>query len=120
MIEHAIYSLISSLCDGRVYYVTVPQDVETPYIVFFKVSAPREHSHQGASGLVRARFQFSIFSKEYLEAKQTAQALQSILQGYQGISEDVEIQAIFYENETDSFENNFYFIAVDYMIWHKE
>lgn len=119
MIEYAIYSLISSLCDGRVYYVTAPQDVGTPYIVFFKVSAPRQHSHDGASGLVRVRMQFSIFSDTYLEAKETAQALQAILQGYRGTSEEVDIQAIFYEDEND-FYDELYHVACDYMIWHKE
>lgn len=120
MIEHAIRSLISSLCSGRVYYVTAPQDVTLPYIVFFKVSAPREHSHQGASGLARIRVQFSIYSETYLEAKQTAQALQAILQGYQGTSESVVIDSILYDNEVDIYENNFYSIMADYLIWHRE
>jgi hypothetical protein len=120
MIEHAIYSLISSLCDGRVYYVSAPQDVESPYMVFFKVSAPREHSHEGASGLVRTRFQFSVFSSTYLAAKQAVQSLQGILQGYQGTSEGIYIYASLYDNETDMFEENLYHVAVDYIIWHRE
>ncbi|MDD4985867.1 MAG: DUF3168 domain-containing protein [Dehalococcoidales bacterium] len=120
MIEHAIHSLINSLCEGRVYYVSAPQDVTAPYIVFLKVSAPREHAHDGAAGLARVRFQFSIFSSTYLAAKQTAQAMQAILQGYQGTSEGIYIHVCLYDNETDMYENNFYHVAVDYIVWHRE
>lgn len=120
MIEHAIYSLISTLCDERIYYVSAPQDVTLPYIVFFKVSALREHSHDGASGLARIRIQFSIFADTYLEAKEIAQTLQVILQGYSGISEGVNINGIFYENETDFYEEGRYYVNADYIIWHKE
>jgi hypothetical protein len=121
LIEHAIRSLIAELCDGQVHYVIAPQEVTAPYIVFFKVSAPREHSHDGASGLARARFQFSIFAETYLGAKQIAQALQGILQGYKGTSEGVEIGGIFYDNEVDmGYEDALYHIAVDYIVWHGE
>ncbi len=120
MIEHAIRSLISGLCSGRVYYVTAPQDTETPYIVFIKVSGPREHSHDGASNLAIVRMQFSIFSTTYKSAKETAQALQAILQSYQGTSEGVYIYSSTYDNEVDFYENDLFHVAVDYKIAHKE
>lgn len=127
MIEYALKSLINGLCGGRVEYVNAPQDTEIPYIVLQKISAPRVHSHDGASGLARARFQFTVFAETYKEAKEIAQAMQAILQGYSGTSEDVEIQAILYDNETDGFainsrsaSGNLYYIATDYIVRHKD
>jgi len=116
---------LTDLIGERIYYVKAPQDVDTPYIVFFKVSAPREHSHDGASGLAHPRFQLSIFATTYYEAKQIAEQVQTALQAYSGTmggAGGVEVGASFYENETDIWEEGqkLYHIAADYLIWHEE
>ena len=56
---------ITDLVGTRIHYVKAPQDVAKPYIVFFKVTGPRDHSHDGGTGLANPRFQFSIFSTTY-------------------------------------------------------
>lgn len=126
MIEHALRALLATalaaLVGERIYYVRASQDVETPYVVFFKVSGPRVHSHQGASLLANPRFQFSAFATTYLEAKQIIQAIQTALQGYTGISEGIFIQSCLYANEFDTYEvqTGLYHVAVDYEIYHRE
>jgi hypothetical protein len=131
LIEQAILtkllatSGLTDLIGERIYYVKAPQDVGIPYVVFFKVSGAREHSHDGASGLARPRFQFSCFSETYYEAKQIAEQIQSALQAYSGTmggAGGVEVGASFYDNETDMYEEDtkLYHIAVDYMISHEE
>ena len=131
LIEQAIKTELESttaltaLIGERIYYVKAPQDVETPYIVFFKVTGPREHSHDGASGLAHPRFQFSVFSTTYYEAKQIAEQLQAALQafsGTMGTGTGVHVGACFYEDENDLYEveSKLYHIAVDYTFWHTE
>jgi hypothetical protein len=128
MIESAFMSLLiddydlADLVDDRVYYNTAPQDVEVPYIVLFKIAGPREHSHDGVSHLAHPRFQFSVFANTYLEAKQVTQAIQGILDCFQGESEGILIESCLYINEVDMYEpqTNLHHIASDYEIYHKE
>jgi hypothetical protein len=113
MIEHSIRSLISGVC--KVYYVTAPQKVTTPYIVLTKISNIPGYTLTGESGLFQARIQISIFADTYKSAKETAEAVDAILSGYQGTSESAELTA-FKENETDFYEDSLFQINIDYMI----
>jgi hypothetical protein len=113
---------LTTLIDDKLYYVKAPQDVEEPYVVFFKVSSPREHSLTGASGLATARFQFSIFSTTYYEAKQIAEYIQTALQGQnKTIGGAGGVYAnILYDNEQDLTEDEVYHIAMEFLILHNE
>lgn len=116
---------ITGLIGERLYYVKAPQDVTSPYVVFFKASAPREYSHDGASELARPRFQFSCFAETYYQAKQIAEAIRSVIEAFSGVmggAGGVEIGHCFCINESDIYEENtrLFHVAVDYLIWHKE
>ena len=123
--ELLAFTGLTTLIGEKIYYVNAPQDVIAPYIVMTKISSVREHSHQGSSGLATARFQFSIFSTTYYEAKQIAEQIQLAIDGKNeiiGTSPGVQA-AILYENETDFYEPdpvNFFHIAVDYFVKHNE
>jgi len=117
--------LIALVPADRIYFVHAPQDTQTPYIVFFKVSGPRLHSHDGSSELANPRFQFSVFATTYYSCKQIAAQLQAALQGYSGTmggGSGVAVGSCFYENETDDYETDtkLYHVAVDYILWHEE
>lgn len=116
---------LTALVGERIDYVRAPQDVAAPYLVFFKVSGPRVHSHDGVSDLANPRFQFSCFAGTYYEAKQVAEQVQTALDAYSGTmggAGGVSVGACFYENETDIYETdaNLFHVAVDYLIWHEE
>jgi len=114
---------ITDLIGERLYYVKAPQDVAKPYIVFFKVSAPREYSHDGASKLARPRFQFSCFAMTYYEAKQIAEAIRVAIEAFSGtMGTGVEVGSCFCLNESDMYEEDtkLFHVAVDYLIYHKE
>jgi len=129
IIEHAIKeelllnTNLTHLVSGRIYYVSAPQDVQTPYIVFFKVTAPREHSHDGASSLVNARFQFSVFDVTYKKCKEIAEEIRLSIQGFSGyMGGGVYVNGCFYIDEIDNYEveTKLYHLAVDYSLWHHE
>jgi len=118
-------SAITAYIGDRLYFVRAPQNAEKPYIVFFKVTGPRLHSHDGASGLANPRFQFSVFSDKYSVAKKICAALQAALDGYSGTmggESGVSVGAVFYINETDIYEpdSKVFHIANDYEVWHQE
>jgi hypothetical protein len=113
---------LAALVGDRIFYVKADQDMKEPYVVFFKVSAIREHTHQGAAGLANARFQFSSFAMTYLEAKQIAEQIQSILQGKNEVIGGAGgvYASIFYDNELDLTENNLFHVAQDFIVIHNE
>jgi len=130
-VEHALLkhllaqTALAALIEERLYYVTAPQDVQMPYVVFFKVSATRGRTLTASSHLVNSRFQFSIFSQTYYTAKQIAEQIQLALQdknneiigGTGGVR--VSIQ---YDGEQDLFEpeTELYHVPVEYLIDYNE
>lgn len=128
IIENAIrahlllQSGLTALVGTRIYYMTAPQNVTNPYIVFFRVSAVPEYSLAGHSNLINARFQFDIYADTYYETKQIAAQIQLALQdkcnetigGSSGVN--VSIQQ---ENEQDLYENVFRCV-VEYLIQYNE
>ena len=106
------------------FYDEANQDVSGDYVTTQKISGVRDHTHQGASGLVRARIQFSIFSSTYIAGKTIAASIASVLDGYSGtMQSSVTVGSCLYEDETDQgYQTNedLHHLTVDYMIWYKE
>lgn len=118
-------SAVTDLVSTRIHFVNAPQDVAKPYIIVTKIDSPRLHSHDGGDGLARPRFQFSIFSTGYGEAKSIADALRGVLDGYTGTmggESGVKVGGAEYDDETDFYEDDthLYHIACDYIIRHGE
>jgi hypothetical protein len=128
MIEHALRTIlvnndgVKNLVNDRIYYNIAPQGTTIPYIVFFKIAGPREHSHDGKSGLAHPRFQFSVFADTYLKAKQITQAIQNALDCFTGEIEDTAIKSCLYINEVDMYDAQagLNHVASDYEIYHRE
>jgi len=118
---------VAALVGTNIFYDgTVPQDTAAPYINLAKISAPRDYTHDGASGLVDSRFQFSIFSTQYTQNKLIAAAIAGALSGFRGVmggAGGVTVGRCFYEDETDlgkEPQTLFYHLAVDYKIGYNE
>ncbi|HUT68657.1 MAG TPA: DUF3168 domain-containing protein [Dehalococcoidales bacterium] len=116
---------ITDLVSTRIHFVKAHQDIDAPYLVLFKVSGPREHSHDGSSELAHPRFQFSAFATKYSDAKAVIAAVQAALQGYSGImggAGGVYVNGCFYEDENDFYETdtNLHHVSADYIFWHEE
>ena len=129
IIENALrihlLAALTALLGNKIYYVTAPQDVETPYVVFFKVSEVRSVTLTGTGDTVNARIQFSIFADTYYETKQTAEQIklalhgkcQETIGGAGGLSVSCQ-----YEDETDLYESDSltFHCAADYFIQFNE
>lgn len=123
--ELMVASGVTDLISTRLYYVRAPQNVTKPYVVFFKVSAPREYSHNGVSGLAQSRFQFSCFATTYYVAKQITEAIRAAIEAFSGTmggDGGAGVGSCFCVNESDMYEDDtqLFHVAVDYLIWHHE
>lgn len=113
---------VAALVGTRIYPLQVPQDVTLPAVAYQRISGPRDHAHDGPTGLVRARVQFSALGSTYLEAKTVTEALRAALDGFKGTMGTVEVQTVFLENERDEWAEAFRLPVVrqDVIFWYKE
>jgi len=113
---------VSALVGTRIYPLVVPQDVALPAIAYQRISGPRDHAHDGPSGLGRARMQFTFVGTSYSQAKSVAEAVRASLDGFKGTMGTVTVGAVLLDNEHDSWATAFDKPVVrhDYMIWYQE
>ena len=127
-IEEALYSYLSShsgltnLVGNRIYPMILPQNTALPAVSYQRISAIRERSHEGPSGLAHPRFQFSCWGDTYKQVKDVAEQIRFALDGYKGIMNEVHIDAIYIEDDRDVYDpkTKIYHIAIDAVIWHEE
>lgn len=87
----------------RIYPLELPQGPTYPAIVYRQVSTRPLMYHGGASGLRFKGFQFDCYGSTYNQAATTASALRTVLNGYQGTMDSVEVEAVLLQNESDDF-----------------
>lgn len=132
-ISEAIYSLVTgtagvaALIGDRLYPGRQPDAPAAgattyPCITYDRLSAKREYSHGGDSRLPHPRFQFSVWDPEYSAARAAATALIEAISGYRGTVGGVVIQAVFVENDQETFEPEakLHRVLVDAVVWHKD
>lgn len=127
-IEEALFAYlqtkpdVTSIVGNRVYPMLLPQGSEYPAIVYQRISGMRVRSHSGPSSLAYPRIQFSCWAQTYSDAKRLAERLRVSLDGYRGTVGDMNIQAIFVENDIDLYDAgvSLYRTIVDAKVWHEE
>lgn len=116
---------VAALIAGRVYPKQLPQGPTYPAIVYHRISGPRVHSHDGASGLAYPRFQFDCFAKTHVQAKALCDAVRLAIDGFKGLmggAGGVDVQAVFCEDDTDDYDDELkvHVQQLDAVFWHAE
>lgn len=106
-IEGAIYYLlaadatVSGLVGTRIYPNLVPQAASLPAITYQQISGVREHTADGADGIVESRFQINCWASTYTGAKSLSDAVRKELDGYKGTVGSRNILFCFLADEDD-------------------
>lgn len=113
---------VASKVGARVYAKKLPEGPTYPAIVFHRISAPREHSQDGASGLSHPRYQLNIYAATHQAAQDLAERVRKTIDGWSGIKAGIDINAIFLEDESDGYDDDLkvHWFMQDYTIWHNE
>jgi len=118
------YSGTSALLSGRIYPMQLPQGTASASATYQKISGPRDHTHQGPTGLASPRYQITAWSKQYSEAKAVAKQVRLALDGWFGSALGHVVSAVQLENEYDIYNPEtlveFYSVPVDFIVWHHE
>jgi len=121
MIETAMQTILTAI-EARTYGFKLPSNTSLPAITFFKVSAPRDQTQQGPSGLVSARMQVTSWGRDYTASKTLSNQVRLALDGYRGALDDVRIDGIELINEIDDNEPepNIFKTIMDFRVKYSE
>lgn len=120
----AVTALIGTGDAARLYPLVLPQQGELlfPALTYQRISAPRDSTHDGPEGLVRARVQIDAWARTFAEAKRLADAVRLALDGFKGHAGDVVVDRMYLDGDRDFFEGDaqLYRVTQDWFVWHRE
>lgn len=130
-IESSIRSLLVSDTDvndivsGRIYPYLRQQGADFPSVVYELDSTEPEQSFGGHLGLTRAMLTINSIAETYSGAKDLADKIRTVLNGYTGTSEGIEIKSLVHDNDTGNIEDSIIgndrgvsVIDSEYVIWY--
>lgn len=116
----------AALVDDEIYPIRLPQKPAYPCISYQLVAANRDHTQDGGSGLVEARYQFNCYASKYVDAKAIGEALRKDLDGFKGdvgtAPNIATIDGMFLENIQDGYDDELdvFWVTVDFTVLHTE
>ena len=94
---------VTSLVSSRIYPVLAPASASLPFVTWRRSGIQREQTLGGPMGMPRVSVEYSIYSTTYEEARQVADAMRLVLDGYGGTSNNTEVKQTSLEDESDDF-----------------
>lgn len=114
---------VTTLTSTRIYPGRVPQNVQKPYIVHYKISHVRTHAFGSDKALGFARHQIRSVGSSLSSVEAVSLAVKAALSRYAGTATSVVIQDVLLDGEDDAQYDpdlNEYAIDQDYIVWHEE
>lgn len=84
MVEKAFFELLKGLAGGNVFALNAPANSLGPFIVFQRTDSEVWRSINGPSGIIQAYIQVDVYAPKYFQAKDMAEQVSLILDGYRG------------------------------------
>lgn len=112
---------VTDVIGTRLYPLRVPQDVALPASAYQVISDSEEHSHDGPSGLVSARLQFTHHGATYEAAKEAAAAVRESIDGFSGTMGSTTVDGVESQRAWDSWVEGYSTPTVrqDFLVWYQ-
>jgi len=94
---------VTALVGTRVFPVVAPAEAVYPFVTWRRVAVQRLQTLSIPVGLPRVTLDFSIYGATYDQARQVADAMRTVLDGYGGTVDNTVVHRASVENETDDF-----------------
>lgn len=94
---------VTSLVGTRIYPVLAPASASLPFVTWRRSGVQREQTLGRPMGMPRVSVEYSIYGTTYEEARQVADAMRLVLDGYGGTSNNTEVKQTSLEDESDDF-----------------
>lgn len=118
---------VTSIVGTRIYPVLAPASASLPFVTWRRTAIEREQTLGSPMGVPRVSVDYSIFAATYEQARDVADAMRLVLDGYGGSANNTEVKQTSLENESDDFVTlagadmpPVYQITQTYDIWWQE
>lgn len=111
----------------KVYPLAVPANITLPWVTWRRAGIQRAQVMGGPMGMPRVTVEYSILAGTYEDARELADTMRSILDGYGGTLDNTTVDQVSLENEADDFVSlsgneipTAYQITQTYDVWWQE
>lgn len=123
----AANATVAGLIGTRIYPVLAPASASLPLVTWRRSSIQREQTLSAPMGMPRVTVEYSIYGTTYENAREIADAMRVVLDGYGGVSGTTQVNQTSLENESDDFVTlagadlpPVYQITQTYDVWWQE
>ena len=108
MIEKGLLQLVASdsgvstLVNGKVYWILAPKGSAVPYVVLSRVTTKDSYDMVGDTGLREGLFQADCYATDYYGSRAISKAVWNLLKSYRGtLPDSTKVQATFLDKDWD-------------------
>ena len=91
------------LVGNRIYPTIAPATATLPFIAYRRSGIQRDQTLGNPMGVPRVSVEFAIYGATYNQAREVADAVRLVLDGYGGSVNNTVVDQVSLENETDDF-----------------
>jgi len=118
---------VATLIGTRIYPVIAPATATLPFVTWRRVAVRRQQTLAAPMGMPVTSVEYSIFGLTYEQARDVADSMRSVLDGYGGTLNNTEVKQTSLEQESDDFVTlagaelpPAYQITQQYDVWWQE
>lgn len=94
---------VTSMVGTRIYPLLAPKTASLPFITWRRAGITRQHNLSGPMGVPDVSVEMQTFAATYEDAREVADRVRLVLDGYGGTVNNVEVKHVSLENESDDF-----------------
>lgn len=94
---------VSALVGNRIYPVLAPATAALPLVTWRRSGVQREQTLGLPMGMPRVSVEYSIYGTTYEQARDLADAMRVVLDGYGGTADNTTVKQTSLEDESDDF-----------------
>lgn len=117
---------VTSIVGTRIYPVLAPASAPLPLVTWRRSGITRSQTLGNPMGVPQVSVEYQIFAATYETAREVADAMRLILDGYGGTVDNVEVKQVALTDESDDLvpqegaETSLYSVRQQYEIWWQE
>lgn len=94
---------VTTLIGSRIYPVLAPSSAALPLVTWRRTGIQREQTLGRPAGMPRVTIEYSIYGTTYENAREIADAMRVVLDGYGGADGTTQVNQTSLEDESDDF-----------------
>lgn len=94
---------VTTLIGSRIYPVLAPSSAALPLVTWRRTGIQREQTLGRPAGMPRVTIEYSIYGTTYENAREIADAMRVVLDGYGGSDGTTQVNQTSLEDESDDF-----------------